>query len=132
MGEDKFHKSYLTPALDVCTFYPRVVAVGFLKCDKRELLELTEFVALEFRSVSFPDENAGNMLWQSVDIDENHFYYSTVNVFMLSVLSREENPQFLKETAVLLMASRVRSDPAFHETEEDHDHLVPSLYSEYL
>jgi hypothetical protein len=62
MGEDKFHKLQWTPALSVRTFYPRVIAFGFLKCDKRALFELTEFVAIQFRSACVPDENAVNML----------------------------------------------------------------------
>jgi hypothetical protein len=103
MGKDNFHKLHLTPARDVGTFYPRVIAFGFLKCDKRVLFELTEFVALQFKSACFSYENAVDMLWQSVGIDENHSDHSTLNVFMLYVRSLQKNPAFLTETIVFLM-----------------------------
>jgi hypothetical protein len=76
-----------------------------VKCDRRELFELTEFIALQFSTACPPDQNAVNMLWQSVDIDEKHFYHSTLNVFMPYVLILQENSEFLKETIVLLMDS---------------------------
>jgi hypothetical protein len=53
------------------------------------------------------------MLWRSVDIDESHFYHSTLNVFMLYVLNLQENPEFLGETIMFRMdyASLQVSEP---------------------
>jgi hypothetical protein len=72
MAEDRLCKSHLMSALDVCTLYPTVAALGFSSHDMRALFQLTEFTTLQFRSrqICFLHEYAINILHQSLEKKE--------------------------------------------------------------
>jgi hypothetical protein len=107
MAEHNLHRSHLTPVQDLATLYPTVVALGLSNRDRQALSELADFETLQFKShqTCFLHENAANMPWRSLNINENQFYQYILRAFSPYVLNLWENPEFTNERIVSLTDS---------------------------